>query len=198
MLPSSISKQGQLTLPAAGVYIGLGSNLGFGDMLPREILTQALATIGRGGDKIIAASSFWVSNAWPPESLGPEFVNLVCQIQPFDNVPRNLLERLHAIEAKFGRHRDTNDRWLARSLDLDLLDYNGQITKNCSFVTLPHERLAERDFVLRPLLELNSDWTHPVTSISAWQSLAALETSGLTNGCHLDVAAEPEIDQTQY
>jgi 2-amino-4-hydroxy-6-hydroxymethyldihydropteridine diphosphokinase len=185
VLPSSIDTTGPDNDRAAGVFIGLGSNLGFRSTSPREILLQAIATISQGGDKIIATSSFWLSDAWPIGSQAPRFVNLVCQIEPYDCSPIDLLNRLHTIEAKFGRQRDPHSRWSARTLDLDLLDYNALIMKNCSFVTLPHERIALRDFVLLPLLEICAHWCHPETGIMGRQSLSILQTSGQTNNCRL-------------
>jgi 2-amino-4-hydroxy-6-hydroxymethyldihydropteridine diphosphokinase len=187
MLPSTISKQGPHNVHDAGVYIGLGSNLGFNTTSPRQLLMQAILTLKENGDIIDAVSSFWVSDAWPPGSAAPNFVNAVCRIQPFDESPIELLKRLHAIEAKFGRQRDQHSRWSARTLDLDLLDYNAKIIENCCFLVLPHRRIAERDFVLHPLLELSPNWVHPITGIAGQESLTKLQESGQTNGCHRDV-----------
>ena len=144
-----------------------------------------MATLGQEGDNILATSSFWVSDAWPASSGAPSFVNAVCQIQPFDYNPVELLKRMHAIEAKFGRQRDQTLCWPARSLDLDLLDYNGKISKNDSFLRLPHDRLSERDFVLLPLSEVSPNWVHPENGQSVRDLLRSLSSSGATNNCRL-------------
>jgi 2-amino-4-hydroxy-6-hydroxymethyldihydropteridine diphosphokinase len=185
MLPSSISDQGRLTAPYAGVFIGLGSNLGFDTSSPRVLLLHAVETLQENGDRVDSLSSLWVSDAWPAGTGAPKFINAVCRVQPYDESPIELLKRLHAIEAKFGRQRDPHSRWSARSLDLDLLDYNGLTLKNNSFVTLPHPRIVERDFVLKPLLQICPNWCHPVTGVLGRQALAQLEASGATNNCHL-------------
>ena len=73
-----------------------------------------------------------------------------------------LLAELHAVEAAFGRARTVPNA--ARPIDLDLLDYRGQIASGGpGRATLPHPRLAGRAFVLRPLADLAPDWRHPVT-----------------------------------
>ena len=64
-------------------------------------------------------------------------------------------------------------------LDLDLLDYDGETLRHEGVggpaLTLPHPRLAERAFVLAPLIEVAPDWRHPVTGATATSLLEALE-----------------------
>jgi 2-amino-4-hydroxy-6-hydroxymethyldihydropteridine diphosphokinase len=95
----------------------------------------------------------------------------------------SLLERLHKIEAEFGRQRDPQNRWAERTMDLDLLDYNGLVTKNDSFLTLPHPRIAERDFVLLPLMEVCPNWVHPITGIEGGILLRAIKNRDSNNNC---------------
>ncbi|MEN9874314.1 MAG: 2-amino-4-hydroxy-6-hydroxymethyldihydropteridine pyrophosphokinae [Pseudomonadota bacterium] len=170
---------------STGIYLALGSNLEHLGNPPQLLLQRALALLNAGGDKLVAVSSIWQSNAWPPEATTPQFFNAACQIQPNDEDPAALLERLHAIEAEFGRQRYPLNQWSARTLDLDLLDYNGLVTENCSFLRLPHPRLHLRDFVLRPLLEIAPDWLHPQTGQLGRDLLLQLEVSGDLNDCHL-------------
>ena len=59
-----------------------------------------------------------------------------------------------------------------RTLDLDLLDYDGRIM--ASGVILPHPRMAERSFVLVPLAEIAPDWRHPVSGKGIGELLACL------------------------
>jgi 2-amino-4-hydroxy-6-hydroxymethyldihydropteridine diphosphokinase len=181
--PSTISLNRLNSDPEAGVYISLGSNLGFDGLSPQATLLAAIDTIGYRGDKIVAVSSFWLSDAWPAGAGAPNFVNAVCRVRPLDNDPAFLLERLHEIEAKFGRRRDHLNRWSPRTLDLDLIDYNGLVSKNSSFLLLPHPRIEDRDFVLKPLLELSPNWVHPITQRRGRFSLDALENANRTNNC---------------
>jgi 2-amino-4-hydroxy-6-hydroxymethyldihydropteridine diphosphokinase len=73
--------------------------------------------------------------------------------------PAALLEVLHAVEARFGRVR--RERNAARVLDLDLLAYDERVSAEGETPILPHPRLHERAFVLRPLAGIAPDWRHP-------------------------------------
>lgn len=184
-IPSLISQNEPKYDVALGVYISLGSNQSYNNMPSKTLLLNALESLAIGGDQINSTSSFWVSDAWPKENGAPQYINAVCCISPYDTEPAQLMQRLHDIEAKFGRVRDVHNRWLSRTLDLDLLDYNGLISKNHSFPVLPHPRIADRDFVLKPLLEISSHWCHPVTGTHANVLLDNLVSSGNTHNCKL-------------
>lgn len=80
-----------------------------------------------------------------------------------DLAPQPLLALLHDVEAIFGRVR--RERWEARVLDLDLIDYRGRQSLTGESPILPHPRLQERLFVLLPLQEIAPDWRHPVTGM---------------------------------
>jgi 2-amino-4-hydroxy-6-hydroxymethyldihydropteridine diphosphokinase len=181
--PSSIS---EMTVPnhhSTGVFIGLGSNLGHLNLTPLQLLDVALDKIEKGGDKIVSVSSCWTSNAWPANTGASDYTNAVCQLLPFDDNPAALLARLYSIEAELGRQRDPSNQWASRTMDLDLLDYNGLITESDSILRLPHPRIAQRDFVLLPLLEITPNWVHPITCERGDFLLRRLQKSDLTNGC---------------
>ena len=70
--------------------------------------------------------------------------------------------------------RVRGERWGARVLDLDLLDYYHQVTPPHSLLQLPHPRLHLRRFVLQPLVDLAPDWRHPVLGQTAQRLLDAI------------------------
>src|SRR5439155_17765872 len=82
----------------------------------------------------------------------PNFLNGAAQLET-ELRPRELLERLLAIEARLGRVRGEGPRFGPRMIDLDLLLYGDQ-TLDEPGLTVPHPRLAERRFALQPLAEL--------------------------------------------
>ena len=80
------------------------------------------------------------------------------------------METLHGIEAVFGRSRGAANA--PRTLDLDLIDYNGRIEDGA--LVLPHPRAAVRGFVLLPLADVAPDWRHPVSGRPVQDLIAAL------------------------
>jgi 2-amino-4-hydroxy-6-hydroxymethyldihydropteridine diphosphokinase len=128
-------------------YIGLGSNLDD----PAGQVRRALAALAAIPDtRLIASSAFYRSPPLGPQDQ-PDFVNAVAGL--LTRLPaRELLSALQAIEDAQGRRRD-GPRWGPRTLDLDLLLYGGLRLEDEGLV-LPHPGLAERAFVLVPLLEL--------------------------------------------
>ena len=107
-----------------------------------------------------------------PASDQPWYVNAVAEVA--SELPADaLLAELHAVEAEFGRRRTVPNA--ARPIDLDLLDYHGEIAAGGpGRATLPHPRMTGRAFVLRPLADLAPDWRHPVTGQPIGELLAAL------------------------
>jgi 2-amino-4-hydroxy-6-hydroxymethyldihydropteridine diphosphokinase len=143
------------------IFIGLGANLRherYGS--PRQTLQAALAELGRRGVRTLRVSR-WYRTAPIPASDQPWYENAVAEVAS-DLSADALLGELHAVEAAFGRARTVPNA--ARPIDLDLLDFHGEIAPGgAGQATLPHPRMTDRAFVLRPLADLAPDWRHPVT-----------------------------------
>jgi len=140
------------------ILIGLGANLASPEFgAPPRSLEAAISLMAERGLRIIARSR-WYRSAPVPPSDQPWFVNGVVAVETALE-PAVLLELLHDIEARFGRVR--REKNAARVLDLDLLDYDGRVSAEGGTPVLPHPRLHERGFVLRPLAEISPDWRHP-------------------------------------
>ncbi|MEP4377510.1 MAG: 2-amino-4-hydroxy-6-hydroxymethyldihydropteridine diphosphokinase [Alphaproteobacteria bacterium] len=147
------------------ILIGLGANLpGTDNSTPQENLATALAEIQAAGVVVIKRSR-WYSSAPVPASDQPDYVNAVAALAT-DLAPGPLLTLLHEIEGRLGRVRTVRDA--ARAIDIDLLDHDGKV--DAGWPILPHPRMADRAFVLRPLLDIAPDWRHPATG----EALSAL------------------------
>lgn len=129
-------------------YIGLGANLGD----TRRTLKTAADELSRAvGVNQLTLSGFYRSA--PVESSGPDYVNAVAVIQTSLSA-RSLLEVLQQIERRHGRERPYRNA--PRTLDLDLLLYGAQIIDEPD-LTVPHPRMHQRAFVLKPLSDLAPD-----------------------------------------
>lgn len=150
------------------ILIALGANIPSFAGPPEATLRAALAALEGRGIKVLALSRFHQTQAWPDPS-DPPFTNAVAEIET-RHQPVALLGLLHEVETEFGRKRSAPNA--PRTLDLDLLDYQGRTAHG--EVELPHPRIAGRRFVLEPLAEIVPDWRHPVTGQTVATLLKAL------------------------
>lgn len=154
------------------IFVGVGANLTherYG--APQQTLLAALDELLYRGVQIHRLSP-WYRTAPVPPSGQPWYVNAVAEVAS-DLSADALLAELHAVEAEFGRRRTVPNA--ARPIDLDLLDYHGEIAPGGpGRATLPHPRMIGRAFVLRPLADLAPGWRHPVTGQPIAELLAAL------------------------
>lgn len=150
-------------------YLGLGGNLGD----PVHAMAQALRALeGDPAIRVVAVSPAYRTPPWGPVEQ-PPFLN-ACALVDTSLAADALLARCLLIEASL--HRDRSVRWGPRTVDLDLLDFGGQVvcTNN---LTLPHPRMGERAFVLVPLADLAPRL--PIDGIPIEQRLALLDRSGI-------------------
>jgi 2-amino-4-hydroxy-6-hydroxymethyldihydropteridine diphosphokinase len=153
--------------------IGLGANLDSTIGPPVRTLYAALEAVAERGIKVADVSHFYRTPAWPDPG-DPPFVNAVARIETRLE-PTELLDVLHGVERLFGRLRPAKNA--PRTLDLDLLDYDGLV--EIGPPVLPHPRMTERAFVLVPLADVAPDWRHPVSDRTVGDLIAALPGDAL-------------------
>jgi 2-amino-4-hydroxy-6-hydroxymethyldihydropteridine diphosphokinase len=136
-------------------YVGLGANLGD----RTGTIRRAVELLGaEPGIEVVA-----VSTLRETEPVGyvdqPAFLNGAAALETVLS-PRELLERLLAVELALGRVRGEGPRFGPRAIDLDLLLYGDEVVNEPGLI-VPHPRLPERRFALEPLHELDPDLSLP-------------------------------------
>ena len=141
----------------AVVIVGLGSNLAH----PRRQLARATGAIARlPGTRLVRTSRNYVSAPVGAATPQPDYVNAAIAVRT-TLAPRALLRFLHMIERRQQRRREPGaPRNEPRTLDLDLLLY-GRRRIHIAQLTIPHPRMHERAFTLRPLRDIAPAATIP-------------------------------------
>jgi len=150
--------------------IAMGGNLGN----VAESFRQARRDIAALTATRVTASSLMYTTPPLGPAGQPDYLNAVLLVSTALE-PLQLLDALQTIENTHGRER--GERWGARTLDLDILDYGNRVLHS-ERLTLPHPRLHERQFVLLPLCDIAENWQHPLLRQSASSMLRSLWDAG--------------------
>lgn len=138
------------------VYLSLGSNKG--DRI--GYVQQATSLLGAvEGINIIRTSAFYETEPWNMVS-DTWFVNAVIEVKT-TLTPEKLLSECQRIEKQLGRERTNEDAYDDRTIDIDILFYNKDIINEENLI-VPHKYMHLRAFTLVPMLELASEFVHPV------------------------------------
>jgi 2-amino-4-hydroxy-6-hydroxymethyldihydropteridine diphosphokinase len=133
-------------------FLSLGSNVG----RPRDKIARALAALEKAGVRIIRSSSLYRT-----EPVGfaaqPWFCNCVVEVRA-DLDPAGLLALIKRTERDMGRRPAPRNR--PRPIDIDIIMAEDHVVKSRD-LTIPHPQMADRNFVLVPLLEIAPDAVHP-------------------------------------
>ena len=153
------------------VFIGIGSNLG------NRInnIEKAKYHLNLNGINIIKLSSYYETISWP-DPYKPKFINIVIQSNTKIS-PEKLLTIFKSIEKKLGRTKGLKNS--PRTCDIDIISYNQKISSGS--ISIPHERMHERNFVLIPLYELDKNWFHPKTNDSIRKLIFSLPIKDITS-----------------
>ena len=138
------------------VYLSLGSNKG--DRI--GYVQQAASLLGADeGISIVRTSAFYESEPWNMNTKN-WFVNAVVEAKTKYS-PQELLEVCQRIEKQLGRTSEEKNQYKDRTIDIDILFYNKDIINEENLI-IPHKYVHLRAFTLVPMMELNSDFVHPV------------------------------------
>ncbi len=155
------------------IVLALGANLPGPAGPPAVTLAAALEVLAAEGVGIERVSRLYQSRPVPPSGQ-PDFRNAAAALRT-ERSPDALMDLLLGVEARLGRTR--SQRWEARVIDLDLIDYHSFVTfsrDDRQGLVLPHPRAHDRAFVLDPLADLDPAWRHPILGATAMALRAGL------------------------
>lgn len=147
-------------------YVALGSNMGD----KKKYLLDAVEGLKKlENTEVVQVSDFLATEPYGGVEQD-EFLNGVAEIRTL-LTPHELLVCLHELEAAAGRERTIH--WGPRTLDLDIIFYDKLVMEDDTLI-IPHVDMENRDFVLKPMVELNPNFRHPILQRTMKQLLEAL------------------------
>ena len=152
------------------ILVAIGANLTDRGVPPWQTCESAAYHLTNVCGLQRAQVSRWYESAPMPPSGQPPYVNGVVRLEG-EADPADLLDKLQSIETEHGRQRGIPNA--ARTLDLDILAM-GDLVRTSPDPVLPHPRMHERAFVLRPLLDVAPGWRHPVLGLTVEELLGRL------------------------
>ena len=140
------------------VYLSLGSN----KENRFKYIKAAIEASHKHLGSLISVSDIYETESWSYSDN--DYLNCVIEINT-ELSPNNLLKESQSIEKNLGRTSKTiikegKAEYSARSIDIDILFYSNEIV-NTQILVIPHPQLHFRNFVLEPMQQIASDFTHP-------------------------------------
>ena len=139
------------------IHINIGSNLNSKNGSKFENISIATKLLINFGLNIKKISSFYETPSYPNNSL-PRFINIGL-IGEYKFGCTKLLKNISLIEKRLGRMKSKKND--PRICDIDIIDFNGLIIAKNN-LKIPHEKCHLRNFVLYPILQIDSEWVHPI------------------------------------
>ena len=147
-----------------------------------QILQRAAECIAEQVGPIERASQICYSEAWG-FTCEEEFANQAILVST-GLAADEVLMKTQAIEQELGRDREaeseekllTGERYASRVVDIDIIFYDDVVVDRCD-LKLPHPLMHEREFVLRPMLEVAAEWRHPIIGLTVEEMLEGILNS---------------------
>jgi 2-amino-4-hydroxy-6-hydroxymethyldihydropteridine diphosphokinase len=152
------------------VILSLGSNQG--NRL--ENIEHCIDLLHQEVGTVVKVSSLFESDSWGFSS--DSFYNCAVLIHTHKN-PQKLLKNILKVEKKLGRVRTESSDYQPRVIDVDMISFDDEIIESES-LQIPHKHLQDRLFVLLPMMEVVSDWTHPISQKSISDILKECKDEG--------------------
>lgn len=168
----------------ARVILLAGGNLG--DV--RQTLRSAQQLINSRIGAVLRCSHRYESEPWGFEA-SERFSNQALEVST-DLSPEEVLDAIRSIERELGRNcaaetlekASAGMRYASRPIDIDIIFYDDRVIES-EQLTVPHPRLAEREFALVPLCEIVRERRHPVSGLTVGQLLDALRATQSQKPC---------------
>ena len=139
------------------IHINIGSNLKSKYGTKFKNISIAIKLLTKAKLKIRKISSFYETPSYPNKKL-PKFSNIGL-LAEYDFSYSKLIKETSSIEKKIGRFKSKKND--PRVCDIDIIDFKGLII-NKDFIKIPHPKCHLRNFVLYPILQIDSQWIHPI------------------------------------
>jgi len=149
------------------VVLSIGSN--YGNRF--ENIESCLQLIHHQVATVVKVSKVYESPSWGFES--DPFYNIAVVVHTYDSADI-ILNKVLAIESQMGRVRNENSGYQSRSIDIDIIAFDNEII-NTAQLKVPHPLMQERIFVLKPMLDLNLEWIHPILNQTVAELLFATD-----------------------
>ena len=139
------------------IHLNIGSNLNskFGNRFKN--ISIAINLLIKAKVKIIKISNFYQTPSYPNKEL-PQFINIGV-LANYNQNETTLINEINIIEKKIGRNKSKKND--PRVCDIDIIDFNSLVIDKNN-LHIPHKKSHLRNFVLYPILQIDSEWVHPV------------------------------------
>ena len=144
------------------IHLNIGSNLESVYGSRYDNISIAINLLIESKIKVKKISNFYETPSYPNENF-PKFLNVGLFIE-YKNDHMSLFKIIKQIEKKLGRTKSNKND--PRVIDLDIIDFKGEIKKTKELI-LPHPKCHLRNFVLFPILQIDTNWFHPILKKNA-------------------------------